>query len=71
MEDGMEDFWYGMEYFRYGMELYGRWKICIPFHSMPWILYRAYATGHQHFLKQELLFGTDSCEGLPVWYTHF
>jgi len=36
MEDGMEDF-------RYGMELYGKfcllWKIYIPFHSMPCLLY--------------------------------
>jgi len=27
--------------------------------------------GHQTFWNSELLLGTDSCEGLPVWYTHF
>jgi len=43
MEDGMEDFWYGMEWKISGMEwncmedfeCYRRWKIYIPFHSMP------------------------------------
>jgi len=44
MEDGMEDFRYGMEWKISGMDwngmedfaCYGRWKIYIPFHSMPW-----------------------------------
>jgi len=43
MEDEMEDFWYDMEWKISGIEwncmedfaCYGRWKICIPFHSMP------------------------------------
>ena len=26
---------------------------------------------HWPFWNWELIFGTDSCEGLPVWYTHF
>jgi len=43
MEDGMEDLWHGMEWKISGIELYGRfacygrWKIYIPFHSMPWL----------------------------------
>jgi len=51
MEDEMEDFWYGMEDFRYGMHCmeyfacYGRWKIYIPFHSMP-CLSRKFARKH-------------------------
>ena len=30
-----------------------------------------YVRGYQPFWNRKLLFGTDSCEGLPVWYTHF
>jgi len=41
-----------------------RWKQS----PVGWFLY---SRGHQPFWNWELLLGTDSCEGLPVWYTHF
>ena len=43
-------------------------KVLGPILFLLWVI--VYTRGHQPFWNWELLLGTDSCEGLPVWCTH-